>query len=85
MAFKPAVAPIQCALLPLSANAVFDSFLQKLAVQCQEAKLSIKIDKSNTSIGRRYARMDEVGVPFCVTVDFDTTTDSQVRALALPY
>jgi glycyl-tRNA synthetase len=30
------------------------------------------------SIGRRYRRQDEVGTPFCVTVDFDTLTDGQV-------
>jgi glycyl-tRNA synthetase len=30
------------------------------------------------SIGRRYRRQDEVGTPFCVTVDFDTLTDNQV-------
>ena len=30
------------------------------------------------SIGRRYARMDEIGTPFCITVDFDTITDNQV-------
>jgi glycyl-tRNA synthetase len=77
MAFKPAVAPIQCALLPLSSNDAFTPFLARLDSDCQKFKLNTKMDRSNTSIGRRYARMDEIGVPFCVTVDFDSTTDSQ--------
>ena len=42
------------------------------------AQLSVKIDDSTGSIGRRYARTDEASVPFVVTVDFDTLTDETV-------
>ena len=40
--------------------------------------VSLKVDDSSGSIGRRYARTDEVGVPFGVTVDFDTVSTSTV-------
>ncbi len=42
------------------------------------ARVSIKVDDSSGSIGRRYARTDEVGVAYGVTVDFDTLTSSSV-------
>ena len=40
--------------------------------------ISSKIDDSGTSIGRRYARTDECGIPFAITVDFETLTDRTV-------
>ena len=40
--------------------------------------VSSKIDESGQSIGRRYARTDECGIPFAVTVDFDTLKDQTV-------
>ena len=43
-----------------------------------ESDLATRVDKSTASLGRRYARADEIGVPFAVTVDFDTLTDGTV-------
>ena len=70
----PALAPFKCAVLPLS---------KKLSEQAQAiyAKLSKKfmVDFDETgSIGKRYRREDEIGTPFCVTVDFDTEADGCV-------
>ena len=67
----PALAPFKCAVLPLS---------KKLAGPAQElyARLAkefmVGYDDSG-SIGKRYRRQDEIGTPFCVTVDFDTVGD----------
>ena len=67
----PALAPFKCAVLPLS---------KKLAGSAQElyARLAkefmVDYDDSG-SIGKRYRRQDEIGTPFCVTVDFDTVGD----------
>ena len=67
----PALAPFKCAVLPLS---------KKLAGPAQElyARLAkefmVDYDDSG-SIGKRYRRQDEIGTPFCVTVDFDTVGD----------
>lgn len=43
-----------------------------------ENDLATRVDKSTASLGRRYSRADEVGVPFAVTVDFDTLADGTV-------
>lgn len=42
------------------------------------AGVSSKIDDSGVSIGKRYARTDECGIPFAITVDFDTIKDNTV-------
>ena len=70
----PALAPYKVAVLPLS---------KKLSEKSQEvfSKLSKKFmcdyDEAG-SIGKRYRREDEIGTPFCVTVDFDTLDDECV-------
>ena len=43
-----------------------------------ESDLSTRVDKSTAALGRRYARSDEIGVPFAVTVDFKTLEDETV-------
>lgn len=40
--------------------------------------MSTRVDKSTAALGRRYARTDEIGVPFAVTVDFETLVDGTV-------
>ena len=74
MHLHPALAPFKCAVLPLS---------KKLSDKATElyAKLSKRfmVDFDETgSIGKRYRREDEIGTPFCVTVDFDTENDGCV-------
>ena len=72
--FHPALAPFKAAVLPLS---------KKLSDKAGEvyAMLSknFPVDYDETgSIGKRYRREDEIGTPFCITVDFDTETDNTV-------
>ena len=43
-----------------------------------KAGITSKVDDSGTSIGRRYARTDECGIPFAITIDFDTLNDNSV-------
>ena len=74
MHFHPAIAPVKAAILPLQ---------KKLAPQAEAlyAKLSadfnIDYDLSG-SIGKRYRRQDEIGTPYCITVDFDTLENGTV-------
>lgn len=68
----PAVAPMKCAVLPLSGNAEFQPFVKELSKELLLVDVSHKVDDSSGSIGRRYARTDELGVPYAITVDFDT-------------
>ncbi|XP_022820643.1 glycine--tRNA ligase [Spodoptera litura] len=66
------VAPMKCAVLPLSGNTEFQPFVRELSQGLINADVSHKVDDSSGSIGRRYARTDELGVPYAITVDFDT-------------
>ena len=70
----PALAPYKVAILPLSkklsekANEVYDKLSKKFMCDYDETG----------SIGKRYRRQDEIGTPFCVTIDFDTLEDETV-------
>ena len=71
----PALAPYKAAVLPLQKNK-----LGELATQIyQDLAKDFMIDYDETgSIGKRYRRQDEVGTPFCITVDFDTQENGTV-------
>jgi len=69
--FHPRVAPIKAGVLPLLKN---KPELVKKAVEVRDVLrpwMNVFYDDAG-SIGRRYARQDEAGTPFCVTIDFDT-------------
>ncbi len=72
----PRLAPIKVAVLPLSK----DERLSPVAHEVSDAlRQSFMIDYDETrAIGRRYRRQDEVGTPYCVTIDFDTIDDRAV-------
>ncbi|TNN88272.1 Glycine--tRNA ligase [Liparis tanakae] len=70
--FPATVAPYKCSILPLSQNQDFVPFVKELSEAMTKNGVSYKVDDSAGSIGRRYARTDEIGVAFGITVDFDT-------------
>ncbi|XP_056439798.1 glycine--tRNA ligase-like [Gadus chalcogrammus] len=70
--FPATVAPYKCSVLPLSQNQEFVPFVKELSEAMTKQGVSHKVDDSSGSIGRRYARTDEIGVAFGITVDFDT-------------
>ena len=78
MKFNPQVAPNKCAVLPISANPEANQVVDEIASALMESDISVRVDKSTASLGRRYSRADEVGVPFAVTVDFQTLADGTV-------
>ena len=72
----PALAPFKCAILPLS---------KKLGDKALEIRNELSkyfmVDYDDTgSIGKRYRREDEIGTPFCITVDFQTVGDDKTEA-----
>ena len=72
MHFHPALAPFKVAVLPLS---------KKLSDKAREIQAELSkdwmVDFDDTgSIGKRYRREDEIGTPYCITVDFDTVGDA---------
>jgi glycyl-tRNA synthetase len=78
MKFNPQVAPQKCAVLPISSNPEMNAIVEEIAAALMDSDMSTKVDTSTASLGRRYARADEVGVPFAVTVDFETLSDGTV-------
>ncbi len=74
--FKPQFAPIKCGVFPLVNKDGMPEFAQKLFLQLRQ-RFTCEYDPKQ-SIGKRYARMDEIGTPFCVTVDGQTLTDGTV-------
>jgi len=78
MKFNPRVAPQKAAVLPISSSAEFNSIVDEIASLLMEYDLATRVDKSTAALGRRYARSDEIGVPFAITVDFQTLSDESV-------
>lgn len=76
MRLKPELAPIQVAILPLSKKPDLQEISMKLRDDLSDAYRA-DYDESG-SIGKRYRRQDEVGTPFCATVDFETLNDQKV-------
>jgi glycyl-tRNA synthetase len=70
MGFHPDIAPIKVAVLPLSKKDELSGPAMKIRDQLAE-DFDVTYDET-ASIGKRYRRADEVGVPFCVTIDFET-------------
>ncbi len=75
MHFHPAIAPYKVAVLPLQKKALGEQS-EELYRQLSK-KFSATYDET-ASIGKRYRRQDEIGTPYCVTVDFDTLEDNCV-------
>ncbi|KAH0687430.1 hypothetical protein KY285_017995 [Solanum tuberosum] len=67
--FPPIVAPIKCTVFPLVQNQQYEEIARQIAKSLTVYGISYKIDITGTSIGKRYARTDELGVPFAITVD----------------
>lgn len=76
--FKPEIAPVKCAVFPLLKNKA------PLIAKAKEVYDVIKLEipqtmfDDNGNIGKRYRRQDEIGTPFCVTIDFDSLEDETV-------
>jgi glycyl-tRNA synthetase len=76
--FPAAISPVKCSLLPLMAQAMFVPKVQELKTLLTKSGLSSKVDDSGQTVGRRYARTDEMGIPYAFTIDHDTLNDNTV-------
>ncbi|NYG60698.1 glycyl-tRNA synthetase [Nocardioides daedukensis] len=72
----PRLAPVKVAVLPLSRNTDLSPKAKALSAELRR-NWNVEFDDSG-AIGRRYRRQDEIGTPYCVTVDFDTLEDNAV-------
>ncbi len=76
MSFAPHIAPIKVAVLPLVKKGGMPEVARKIYAELLKRFKCFYDEKS--AIGKRYRRMDEVGTPFCVTIDGDTLEDQTV-------
>jgi glycyl-tRNA synthetase len=78
--FKPAVAPVKAAVFPLLKNK------PELVAKAREVYATLKKDipqvvwDDNGNVGKRYRRQDEIGTPWCITIDFDTLGETPEMA-----
>jgi glycyl-tRNA synthetase len=72
----PRIAPVKAAVLPLSKKEPLSSLAREIFNDLRSSWV-VQYDDTQ-SIGRRYRRQDEIGTPFCITIDFQTLEDKQV-------
>ena len=77
-AFNPFVAPYKCSILPLMCKQEIMEIIPFIKDQLKMRNLSNVLDDSGTTVGKRYARTDELGIPFAITIDFQTVKDQTV-------
>lgn len=78
LSLSPVVAPIKCAILPLMVKDELTVYVSKIEKQLTKRHISCRSDMSGVALGRKYARMDEIGCPFAATIDYDTIKDDTV-------
>ena len=74
--FKPAVSPTKVAVYPLMNKPELVSVAREIYTDLVDEEIETVYDKSG-SIGKRYARADEVGTCFCITIDYETLEDGE--------
>ena len=75
--FHPRLAPIKAAVLPLVKNKPELMAKAQAVYERLQRRYFVTFDTAG-AIGRRYRRMDEVGTPYCITIDFETLDDDTV-------
>jgi glycyl-tRNA synthetase len=80
MRLDPRLSPVKVAVLPLSRNADLSPKARDLTALLRQ-RWNVEFDDAG-AIGRRYRRQDEIGTPFCVTLDFETLEDDAVTVRA---
>jgi len=77
LSLPPSVAPIKAGVFPLVNRDGLPEIAREIEEDLRKNKIMAFYDDRG-SIGRRYARMDEIGTPFCITVDYQTKEDDTV-------
>jgi glycyl-tRNA synthetase len=77
LTLTPQIAPIKVGVFPLINDERLMKVAQEIDIELRNQGIATYYDEGGT-IGRRYARMDEIGTPFCITVDHDTLKDHAV-------
>jgi len=78
LSLRARIAPVKCSILTLIANPQLEALVPRIQQLLSAAGISSKPDLTGSAIGRRYARTDEIGIPFGITIDFESLTDDTV-------
>lgn len=81
LSLKSYIAPYQVAILPLSMklnDIAIDIDREFAERNCKDGRIIVWIDNSKVNIGRKYARCDQKGIPFAITIDPQTRVDNMV-------
>lgn len=78
LSFPPLVAPTKVLLVPLSNHKDLAPVTAQVSKILRKEQIAFRVDDSGVSIGKRYARNDELGTPFGITIDFDSVKDGSV-------
>mmetsp|Transcript_19459 Transcript_19459/g.32715 ORF Transcript_19459/g.32715 Transcript_19459/m.32715 type:complete len:686 (-) Transcript_19459:445-2502(-) len=76
--FTPLAAPVKCTVFPLMTKPEFEPFTLRVGTALTRSGVARKVDETGASIGKKYSRNDEIGVPFAITVDHTTFADDTV-------
>lgn len=76
LSFPPVIAPTKVLLVPLSTHPSFRPLTQRMMAKLRRMGVANRVDDSSASIGKRYARNDELGTPFGITIDFQSVKDN---------
>lgn len=72
LSFPPTITPIPMVLYPLSSHSDFKPLIARMSALLRRQQVHHVVDDSSASIGKRYSRQDQVGMPFHITVDFES-------------
>eukprot|EP01114_Cavostelium_apophysatum_P015961 TRINITY_DN445_c0_g1_i1.p1 TRINITY_DN445_c0_g1~~TRINITY_DN445_c0_g1_i1.p1 ORF type:complete len:764 (-),score=226.04 TRINITY_DN445_c0_g1_i1:63-2102(-) len=78
LALTPVIAPVKVSVLPLMQQPALTAFVPKVVTELADHGLSNKTDDTGSSIGKRYARTDEIGIPFGITIDHETIENQTI-------
>ncbi|KAF1813512.1 glycyl-tRNA synthetase [Eremomyces bilateralis CBS 781.70] len=78
LSFPPTIAPTKVLLVPLSTHPDFAPLVRRISHRLRVLGVSNRVDDSSATIGKRYARNDELGTPFGITVDFQSVKDGSL-------
>ncbi|TIA93650.1 hypothetical protein E3P99_00090 [Wallemia hederae] len=78
LGFPPLVAPIKALVVPISNSKEFEPIIQDISLRLRKNGVASRVDDSSATIGKRYARNDELGTPYGITVDFATVKNNTI-------
>lgn len=78
MVLKPRIAPVKVSILPLQNDPRFSDIIAEIKSKLKRSLLTSKVDDTGQSIGKRYSRTDEIGIPFGITVDYTTLENNTI-------